>query len=514
MATQGAETSYDDVPYEGGMVPGTHPEHLAVLGTLFGMQPKDVRRCRVLEIGCALGGNILPMAYSLPDGEFVGIDLSARQIAMGQRLAREFDVKNLTLLTADVRALENWTDLFDYIICHGVLTWVPLEVQQAIFSVCRKLLAPQGIAYISYNALPGFHFRAGIGEMLRYHARNFPTAEERAEQAGALLDFLVDATSTFAETQQLGAYHRVLSIEHEILKTTPSFYLSHEHLVDEPSAFYLHEFIEFVTANELQYLGDTSFNTMMLRDLPDDIAEKVNSIAHDQIALEQYRDFVVNRGFRRSLVCRKDVELHRFISPEAIQKCLFHGLLKKDDTYGWKIAKVGGGSAIVSEPAVAAVLETLDAALPRALSFDELLARTRESAAVDVELLCAILLSLLSLNAVSFRTWAPDAATEIGERPVAYWPALKLAALGNTYLTSPFHETWPEDPFACRLISLLDGTRTLDDLAKEMESHVEGQESTVENLSRRVADGLETIRRAGLLVSEPSARPANTGPAG
>ncbi|MGE3074117.1 MAG: methyltransferase regulatory domain-containing protein [Dehalococcoidia bacterium] len=514
MATRGAEASYDEVPYEGGMVSGTHPEHLAVLGTLFGMRPKDVRRCRVLEIGCALGGNILPMAYSLPESEFVGIDLSARQIAMGQRLMRELGVTNLTLLTADVRALENWTDSFDYIICHGVLTWVPPEVQQAIFSVCRKLLAPQGIAYISYNALPGFHFRAGIGEMMRYHARLFQSTEERAEQATALLDFLVDATGAFAETQQLGTYHRVLSIEHEILRSTPSFYLSHEHLVDEPSAFYLHEFLEFVNANGLQYLGDSSFNTMMLRDLPDSIAEKVNDIAHDQIALEQYRDFVVNRTFRRSLVCRKEVELGRYIKAEAIKECLFHGLLKKDETYGWRIEKVGNKPIAVSDPSVAAVLDTLDAARPRALNFAELAARTRDMAQVDDEALCAILLSLYSLDAVTFRTWAPEPATEIEERPVAFWPAMKLAERGNAYLPTPFHHTGAEEPFAARLVALLDGSQTVSDLVEAMKSRSEETGVADEDVPRMVSEGLETIRRAGLLVSESSPRPSNTGAPG
>ena len=283
MAVHGAEASYDEVPYEGGLIEGTHPEHLAVLGTLFGMRPKDVKHCRVLEIGCALGANILPMAYSLPESEFVGIDASAREIEMGQQMVEEFGVKNLKLIAADVRELHSWTETFDYIICHGVLTWVPLDVQESIFAACRKLLAPQGIAYISYNALPGFHLRAGIGEMMRYHARNFATPEERTEQATALLDFMVETTSNLTSTERLGTYYRVLKQESDLLRSAPSYYLLHEHLVDEPSAFYLHEFLEFAGAHGLQYLGDTNFHTMMLKDLPDGVANAVTRSPHTRL---------------------------------------------------------------------------------------------------------------------------------------------------------------------------------------------------------------------------------------
>ncbi len=514
MAVHGAETSYNEVPYEGGLVERTHPQHLAVLGTLFGMQPTDVRHCRVLEIGCAIGANLLPMAYSLPESEFVGIDPSSRQIEMGHRMMDEYGVKNLKLIVADVRDLESWTETFDYIICHGVLTWVPPEVQEAIFAACRKLLAPQGIAYISYNALPGFHLRAGIGEMMRYHARNFGTPGERTDQATALLDFLVQSTASFKSDNQLDTYHRVLKRESEILHATPSYYLLHEHLVDEPSAFYLHEFLEFASAHDLQYLGDTDLHTMMLKDLPDAVGNAVNAIAPNQIALEQYRDFVVNRMFRRSLVCRDDVDLQRHISIDAIKACCYRARVSKDPEHGWLIPKVGGVATRVTDPTVAAVLEALDDALPLALSFDDLAGRLGKIEPVEEELLSAILLSLLSLDAVSFRTWSPEVASEIGERPLAFWPARKLAALGERHIPNAFHESNPEEPFICKLAALLDGTRTQTELAEAMKALIDNGEVTFEEqpaenpsqeeVLRLVTDGLDQLRRKGILVTGSS----------
>jgi len=76
---------YDEVPYPGLPLPQTHPSQLATLGFLHGLEPAPVERCRVLELGCGDGGNLIPMALDLPESEFVGIDLSAPAIATGRR---------------------------------------------------------------------------------------------------------------------------------------------------------------------------------------------------------------------------------------------------------------------------------------------------------------------------------------------------------------------------------------------------------------------------------------------
>ena len=218
----------------------------------------------------------------------------------------------------------------------------------------------------------------------------------------------------------------------------------------------------------------------------------------------------MNQSFRRSLVCRDDVEMKRHISSDAIKSCIFRGRILKDPEAGWIIQKFGGMTTAVADPTVTAVLDTLDAALPLALTFEELRARLANPEPVDEEHLCAILLSLLSLDAVSFRTWSPEVAARVGDRPVAFWPARKLAALGHNYIPNPFHGSNPEEPFIVRLVELLDGTRTRGELASAMKTLIEdgkvnfeqqpdGSPSDEDTL-RLVTDGLERIRRDGLLV--------------
>ena len=163
--------SYDDLPYESDPVPRSHPELLATMGTLFGMTPPTVGSCRVLELGCASGGNLIPMAYQLPDSEFLGIDLSEIHVREGTRLVEKLGLSNISLEHKDILKLSNEIGDFDYIIAHGVYSWVPEAVKDKILALCRAHLVPNGIAYVSYNTYPGWHMREMVRNMMRYHVQ-------------------------------------------------------------------------------------------------------------------------------------------------------------------------------------------------------------------------------------------------------------------------------------------------------------------------------------------------------
>jgi SAM-dependent methyltransferase len=190
LAGGGGGNSYDEVPYDSNPFQQTHPSRLFTIGTLFGLRPAPVQRCRVLELACAGGGNLMPMADYLPDSEFVGIDLSAKQIADGQAIAAQLGLKNLTLRQANILDVDASYGSFDYIIAHGVFSWVPGAVRQKILDICSQRLNPNGIAYVSFNTYPGWHMRGMIRDMMRYHSGRFNQPQERVRQARALLDFL------------------------------------------------------------------------------------------------------------------------------------------------------------------------------------------------------------------------------------------------------------------------------------------------------------------------------------
>src|SRR5262249_14504487 len=148
--------SYDEVPYDSLPFAESHPDTLATVATLLGMTPAPVTRCRVLELGCAGGGNLIPMAWALPESHFLGIDLSQRQIADGHQAVAAMDLANIELRHASIMDVDSSFGAFDYILAHGVYSWVPAEVQEKTLEICRRNLASQGVAYISFNSYPGW----------------------------------------------------------------------------------------------------------------------------------------------------------------------------------------------------------------------------------------------------------------------------------------------------------------------------------------------------------------------
>ena len=95
QSTDPIQQAYDQIPYTSMCNPRTHPDVLAVSAMLAGLNPPPIARCRVLEIGCASGGNLLPMAQTIPQGTFVGIDLSPRQIDSARAVATAAGLKNI-----------------------------------------------------------------------------------------------------------------------------------------------------------------------------------------------------------------------------------------------------------------------------------------------------------------------------------------------------------------------------------------------------------------------------------
>src|SRR5919197_3347157 len=129
-----AATAYDEVLYPNYVHAQSHPDRLATLATLFGMRSARVGRCRVLELACGDGGNLIPLALDLAGSEFVGIDLAARPVAKGRRMIAALGLKNIELRQLDLMSLPRTLGQFDYIMAHGLYSWVPPAVQDRILA--------------------------------------------------------------------------------------------------------------------------------------------------------------------------------------------------------------------------------------------------------------------------------------------------------------------------------------------------------------------------------------------
>ena len=152
-------TGYNDVPYTSAPDPARHPERLATLGTLLGLDVAPLPTCRVLELACGDGANLVPIASTLPGATFVGFDFAAAPIARAQRMVSELRLANVHAVQLHLREVPGDFGTFDYIIAHGLYSWIPADVRAHVMPLIARLLAPNGVALVSYNAMPGCHMR-------------------------------------------------------------------------------------------------------------------------------------------------------------------------------------------------------------------------------------------------------------------------------------------------------------------------------------------------------------------
>jgi methyltransferase-like protein/SAM-dependent methyltransferase len=467
-------SNYDEVPYENLAFHDTHPDRLATVATLFGMAPPPVDRCRVLELGCAGGGNLIPMALAAPEGQFVGIDLSPRQIAAGRQTARSLGIANIELRAMDLADVGDDLGRFDYVISHGVYSWVPASKQGAVLDLIKRHLAPEGVAYVSYNTLPGWHARGMVRELMEYHVASVADPHERAQQARGFLDLLA-ASAPNPE----GVYARTLAHEAALLRNQSDTYLLHDHLEAENHPVYVHEFVAQAGVHGLAYVADARLRTMPDYQ-PPTIRGVLDQLSRDPLRREQYLDFLRNRTFRRSVLCHDAVALTRPAAPEAVTSLRAAALVAprspKPDVHTKAVEEfhaLDGGPAAgaTNDPLLKAALMILLEHWPRSVPFADLHRLTlgrldfppspvADPAPFDraPRALAAALLQCYATDLVALHAFEPHFVVEFGDHPTAS-PLARLQAEAGTRVTSLRHRVVELSAFDRLVLRQLDGHR-------------------------------------------------------
>jgi methyltransferase-like protein/SAM-dependent methyltransferase len=463
-----SSSSYDDVPYESYAYPQTATGRLAVLAHLFSLTPVLPSRARVLEIGCAAGGNLIPLAARYPDSTCVGIDLSRRQIEDGRKDIAAMGLTNIELQEKNLMDVDASFGTFDYIIAHGVYSWIPAPARAKLLAICKANLSENGIAYVSYNTLPGWRMRGAIRDMMRFHAMGVADPKQRAGQARALISFLQTS-----QVQQSSAFAVMLKEEWEMVSKFSDNYLLHDHMEEENEPVYFYEFQRQAAMAGLGYLCDEEF----ARSIPElsfspEVAATIRRISHDLLGIEQYTDFLLNRVFRQSLLVRSGQTLNRTIDSKVLpgyfiaanahpvnpQADIASGLPEQYKT-------LFGLEMRVPNTIAKAAFAVLAKCWPEALPFEELyqracalLGRDPKDRA-DAKLLAEDLLRTIAGRVVAVFLEPPPVKHALAERPLAFAPARHCATQGNKLVPNLVHETIRVDDFTACLLSLLDGTR-------------------------------------------------------
>ena len=358
------ETYYDVVAYPPGSYRQSHPDRLATLATLLGMDVTPVGACRVLEVGCGDGSNLTPMAVGLPGSEFLGVDLAAAPIARGNAVIAQAGLRNVRLEALDLLAFPEDAGTFDYIVAHGFCSWVPDVVRKKLWAVIERHLAPNGVAYASYNAYPAAHLRNAMRDMMNFHVAEQVTPS--TDRAAVGRGFLTDLSGA-AKGPEI--WKQVLAFESERLAKQRLDVISH----DEMGAFYnSFRFAEIVAESGLQYLGEASLRRLFTP-LEGELVKALEGFGpKDLIAREQYLDFLEFRSFRETVFCRGSVQLDRDGVRGRIGKTYLASPLEKDGPGTGGATKFRNrqtdGVIQTNHPDVIRILERLGACWPSAVA--------------------------------------------------------------------------------------------------------------------------------------------------
>jgi hypothetical protein len=445
-------TSYDEVPYADDPYPSSHPGHLAVVAFLAGLTPAPVERCRVLEVGCARGGNLIPMAVGLPGSSFLGIDSSAGQVAAARSTIEALGLKNVAIECRNLVDLGDELGLFDYIIAHGVYSWVDAEARGRILGILAARLAPSGLAYLSYNTYPGWRLRGLVRDLMAYGARRYERPAERAREARRVLEFVASSTASFDP-----AYASWLGEECRYVRGAPDSYLLHDHLEEDNEPVYFHELIDRARAAGLRFVSEVQAGVLDVESLPPTAVAGLRELTADEVEFEQYLDFLINRKLRQSVFCLAGREPSRAPRAEDLARL---GVAARTPV---SLPRV----MFHDERRLRAALDQLAAAWPSAIPWGSLAQAERGHLATgpcgadavrDDPALTSDLLRCYRLRVVEFWAHRWPFVPKVSDRPLASPMARYQAGLGET-ITNLRHEAGRLDEFGRMVLRHLDGRR-------------------------------------------------------
>lgn len=465
------DTRYDAVEYPAALYSTTHPDHLAAVARLHGLDSPDPRTARVLEIAGGDGVNVIAMAAALPHARFTSFDLSARAVARGTALVRASGLANVVIETGDLLDLADRMDgPFDYVVVHGLYAWVAEPVREAALRLIGRTLSPDGIAFVSYNALPGGYLRTAVRDMLLHAVQGIDDPDARVAQAHeALVRF---ATPQPGDRLLQTAMRKIAE---PMTHKAPGL-LFHDELGDFYAPQALTDVVAAAATHGLAYLGDAI--PMLIHDgLPGSDMDDAETVRRAQAS--DYDSFAF---FHQTLLIRPGRTPRRQLDPRVLTRLGATSMARRTGEHTFML---DGEEVEIDDPRLVALVTAAAASAPDPVSLTPF-AGTPEDAAAVIRLYAREVLRLHSM---------PFAGTTTpGERPRTSALALGQIALGLTNLYTLDHRviSFAEDG-ARAFLTLLDGTR-------DQEAIAAAWAQTPHAGSIGATEALRQVARAGMLA--------------
>ncbi len=462
--------SYDQLPYESNAFAASHPAHIAGVARLFNLSPVDVAKARILELGSAAGGNIIPIAVYYPESTVVGVDYSKVQIDDGLKVIEQIGLPNASLKHMSITDITPDFGQFDYIICHGVYSWVSPEVQDAILRVCQENLTDSGIAYISYNVYPGWKIHEIARDAMLFHTRNINDQLQQVAHARGMIQYMHEMS------RENSMFRHVMNAEAGLVQNAAPYYIAHEFLETHNAPCYFNEFIKRASQHNLSYLAESDLATMFVENLGEEHKQRlVNASNGQQIELEQYIDFLNNRTFRQTLLCKSSAanQVKRKIDQDSFKYLDYHSALFEEKgatdipagsikftTHNQRWLAAQGSVQIET-------LRTLQLSSPNALSYDAL--KESVETAIEGDLNEDTLLSLLErLTIMGLLIPYMHTCDEVLTNSISHKPKMKQAMAKYINLTqrptNMLHNMIGNNAIFPIIVESLDGQHTTTEL--------------------------------------------------
>jgi SAM-dependent methyltransferase len=496
--------SYDELPYDSLPLPETQPDFLAAMAKLHGFDAPDPGRARILELGCAQGGNLIPLAWRWPGSDCVGVELSRVQAEAGAAFIHALGVSNVRILHGDLAALPDALGEFDYIIAHGVFSWVPPSVQQALLAACRRHLAPHGIAYISFNVAAGWASLQPLRDALIARSDATLPAPAHLQQALRVLDELE------AEWRDPGLLKEIA-----YLKSAAPSYLFHEYLAEFNTPMCFGEFTAQLDAHGLRYVGEAGPRRAVV-ELEDAWGLVAEGMMGRWLDAEAALDDALASRFRRALIARDDAPCAQPPQAGAQSGLAFYADLHSDDEIDLDVASeqnfidAAGNTFPIAQPAMKAAAMALSAVYPNALTYSGVLTAARQTLAeygvnenLDEAAFRDALFRLLMAHGVMPTVSADSFVNEPGEHPCAHPLARLQANSPNWVVSGARHVAMDLDAPGRSVLGMLDGSRSIDEVAAVMQQTlaVQGLSMTLETVRELTRQQAWRFARQGVLVA-------------
>ena len=487
--TDAALTTYDRVAYPSVPHIDMHPATIAAIASVCGHIDTPRSHYSVLEIGCGSGANLMAMALAAPESRFTGIDLAPSAIGIARAIAAAAGFANVRFEACNILAAGVPSGPFDYIIAHGVYAWVPGSVRARMMALCNELLSPNGVFTVSYNVLPGCRIREALRDMLLVATRDIADPMQKLRRAREFLEYQIggwevsDPLCTALKMEAAAA-----------LKRDPEV-LYHDELGEYFEPQMLTQVVAAARANGLDYLCDTHVALMNEALFPGPrVASALGWSGGDWVNFEQLLDFTGMRRFRRSIFVRQGKVGERRFEPQRLAGIFADAELTRDEpnpekpgSFTFRTPKEE--ELVTTNPEVAAFLQTLAEAYPRALDLSVYAAGHE---------LPQPFLEVLFSGALTLRTRPLACTLTPGERPLASPLARAQASIGEFKVASiKGGATRLGDEGVQAFLLLLDGTRTLSEIAEAMAARMN---VTYADAMDRTPGVLAHLARLGVMI--------------